>query len=104
MIPSFSLAIHGGAGVPHRKDMTPEREAACHAALEWVLKSGEAVLSRDGSALDAVTAAVLALEDEPLFNAGRGAVFTRDGKQEMDAAIMDGQDRRAGAEIGRAHV
>lgn len=97
---SFSLAIHGGAGVLHRSQMTPEREAACHAALARVLATGEAVLAQDGTALDAVTAAVCALEDEPLFNAGRGAVFTRDGRQEMDAAIMDGRDRRAGAVAG----
>ncbi|MGY9050043.1 hypothetical protein P775_03490 [Puniceibacterium antarcticum] len=100
MTGSFSLAIHGGAGVLPRDCMTPEREAACHVALERVLKVGEAVLQKDGSALDAVTAAVCALEDEPLFNAGRGAVFTRDGVQEMDAAIMDGRDRSAGAVAG----
>lgn len=97
---NFSLAIHGGAGVPPRGRMTAERETACHAALERVLLAGEAVLSRDGTALDAVTAAVCVLEDEPLFNAGRGAVFTRDGRQEMDAAVMDGRDRRAGAVAG----
>lgn len=97
---SFSLAIHGGAGVPHRSHMTPEREAACHAALSRVIETGVAVLARDGTALDAVTQAVCALEDEPLFNAGRGAVFTRDGRQEMDAAVMDGAGRRAGAVAG----
>lgn len=96
----YSLAIHGGAGVLHRSRMSQEREAACRAALERVLVSGEAVLAEDGTAVDAVTAAVCALEDEPLFNAGRGAVFTRDGNQEMDAAIMDGRSRRAGAVAG----
>ena len=96
----FSLAIHGGAGVPPRERMTASREAACHAALARVMEAGETVLAQDGSALDAVAAAVCALEDEPLFNAGRGAVFTRDGTQEMDAAIMDGRDRRAGAVAG----
>ena len=96
----FSLAIHGGAGVMPRDSMTPDREARLHAALTRVLDAGEAVLSRDGSALDAVTAAVCVLEDEPLFNAGRGAVFTRDGRQEMDAAVMDGRDRSAGAVAG----
>lgn len=96
----FSLAIHGGAGVPHRGRMTPEREAACHSALARAVAAGEAVLARGGGALDAVTAAVCALEDEPLFNAGRGAVFTSDGRQEMDAAIMDGRHRQAGAVAG----
>ena len=100
MTHGFSLAIHGGAGVMARDSMTPEREAQYHAALDRALGAGEAVLLQDGSALDAVTAAVCALEDEPLFNAGRGAVFTRDGTQEMDAALMDGSDRRAGAVAG----
>lgn len=100
MSDSFNLAIHGGAGVMARTSMTPEREAACHAALDRALGAGEAVLADNGTAIDAVTAAVCALEDEPLFNAGRGAVFTQDGRQEMDAAIMDGQSRRAGAVAG----
>ncbi len=96
----FALAIHGGAGVLPRPEMTEDAAAARHAALARVLAAGEAVLAADGSALDAVTAAVRALEDEPLFNAGRGAVFTRAGTHEMDAAIMDGRDRRAGAVAG----
>lgn len=100
MTHGFSLAIHGGAGVLARDCMTPEREAQYHAALDSALGAGEAVLSRDGNAVDAVTAAVCSLEDEPLFNAGCGAVFTRDGTQEMDAALMDGSDRRAGAVAG----
>ncbi|TPW26064.1 isoaspartyl peptidase/L-asparaginase family protein [Pararhizobium mangrovi] len=93
---TYTLAVHGGAGTLLRGDMTPEREAAYHAALAHVVATGEAVLKANGSALDAVTAAVCALEDEPLFNAGRGAVFTDAGTQEMDAAIMEGRDRRAG--------
>jgi beta-aspartyl-peptidase (threonine type) len=100
MSDTFSLAIHGGAGVMTRTRMTPEREAAYHAALNRALGAGEDVLSADGTALDAVTAAVCALEDEPLFNAGRGAVFTRDGTHEMDAAVMNGTDRRAGCVAG----
>ena len=96
----YVLVIHGGAGVLPRERMAPEREAACHAALDRALVAGEAVLAADGTALDAVATAVCALEDEPLFNAGRGAVFTRDGRHEMDAAIMDGRDRRAGAVAG----
>ena len=100
MIRGFSLAVHGGAGVLRHDCMTPEREAGYHAALDRVLSAGEAVLETDGSALDAVTQAVCALEDEPLFNAGRGAVFTRDKQQEMDASIMDGSNRQAGAVAG----
>ena len=96
----YALVIHGGAGVLPRDRMTPEREEACHAALDRVLSAGEAVLAVGGAALDAVTAAVCALEDEPLFNAGRGAVFTREGRHEMDASVMDGRDRRAGAVAG----
>lgn len=100
MSDNFSLAIHGGAGVMTRKRMTPELEAAYHAALNRALDAGEDVLSADGTALDAVIAAVCALEDETLFNAGRGAVFTRDGTHEMDAAVMNGTDRRAGCVAG----
>ncbi|MCF3974658.1 isoaspartyl peptidase/L-asparaginase family protein [Paracoccus salsus] len=102
MTKGFALAIHGGAGVAPRTQMTSQREAAYHAALSRVLRIGEDILAADGTALDAVTAAVSALEDEPLFNAGRGAVFTRDGTHEMDAAIMDGRSRRAGAVAGIA--
>lgn len=96
----FTLAIHGGAGTLLRASMTPEREAAYHAGLRRALAAGHAVLAAGGRALDAVTAAVMALEDEPLFNAGRGAVYTSAGKQEMDAAIMNGQDHAAGAVAG----
>ncbi len=97
---TYALAIHGGAGVLRRSRMTPEREAAYHAGLARALEAGHAILRDGGAALDAVTAAVCALEDEPLFNAGRGAVFTADGKQEMDAAVMEGTNRRAGAVAG----
>ncbi|MBM6593686.1 isoaspartyl peptidase/L-asparaginase family protein [Microvirga pudoricolor] len=96
----FTLAIHGGAGTILKSRMTPEKEAAYHAGLRRALEAGRAVLADGGAALDAVTAAVMALEDEPLFNAGRGAVYTSAGKQEMDAAIMDGRDRAAGAVAG----
>ncbi|WP_210251029.1 isoaspartyl peptidase/L-asparaginase family protein [Microvirga thermotolerans] len=96
----FVLAIHGGAGTILRSKMTPEREAAYHAGLRRALEAGRAVLADGGLALDAVTAAVMALEDEPLFNAGRGAVYTAAGRQEMDAAVMDGRDRAAGAVAG----
>jgi beta-aspartyl-peptidase (threonine type) len=100
MTKGFALAVHGGAGVLPPADMTSDREAAYHGARARGLQAGEAVLAADGTALDAVTAAVTALEDEPLFNAGRGAVFTEDGTHEMDAAIVDGQGRRAGAVAG----
>jgi beta-aspartyl-peptidase (threonine type) len=96
----YALAIHGGAGTLRRGDMTVEREALYRAGLARALAAGSDVLAQGGSALDAVTRAVCALEDDPLFNAGRGAVFTRAGTQEMDAAVMDGHDRRAGAVAG----
>lgn len=97
---TYSLAIHGGAGTLLKENMTPEKEAAYHDALARALEAGEAILREGGSAMDAVEAAVCALEDEPLFNAGRGAVYTSEGTQEMDAAVMDGRDRRAGSVAG----
>jgi L-asparaginase / beta-aspartyl-peptidase len=96
----YALAIHGGAGTLKRGEMSAEREALYRAGLARALAAGRDVLALGGSALDAVTRAVCALEDDPLFNAGRGAVFTRAGSQEMDAAVMDGRDRRAGAVAG----
>lgn len=97
---TYTLALHGGAGTILKSRMTEEMEAAYHAALARALEAGESVLREGGAALDAVCATVCALEDEPLFNAGRGAVFTSAGQQEMDAAVMDGRDRRAGAVAG----
>lgn len=97
---SYSLAIHGGAGTILPDLMTPEKEAAYHAGLVRALEAGRSILSAGGTALDAVTAAVMTLEDEPLFNAGRGAVYNAAGVQEMDACIMDGRDRRTGAVAG----
>ncbi len=96
----YSLAVHGGAGTHPRTRMTDAMAHDYHTALKAVLSAGEAVLRDGGSALDAVTQAVCALEDDPLFNSGRGAVFTATGAQEMDAAVMDGTDRRAGAVAG----
>lgn len=93
----WRLVIHGGAGVILRENMTPEREAAFEAALQRAMEAGAAVLRDGGEAIDAVQAAVLVMEDDPLFNAGYGAVFTADGGHELDAAIMDGRDRNAGA-------
>ncbi|MBK0326145.1 isoaspartyl peptidase/L-asparaginase [Rhodobacteraceae bacterium F11138] len=97
---TYSLAIHGGAGTILKSNMTAEKEAIYHAGLACAIAAGQAVLRDGGSAMDAVVASVCALEDDPLFNAGRGAVFTSDGKQEMDAAVMDGSDRRAGSVAG----
>jgi isoaspartyl peptidase/L-asparaginase-like protein (Ntn-hydrolase superfamily) len=97
---SFSLVVHGGAGTMRPGTMSPEMEASHHHGLRVVLRAGYTVLAAGGSALDAVTAAVMALEDDPLFNAGRGAVFTSGGRQEMDAAVMDGATHAAGAVAG----
>jgi len=96
----FALAVHGGAGTVGRGDMTAERAVLYREGLRRAITVGRDVLAGGGGALCAVTAAVCALEDDPLFNAGRGAVFTRAGTQEMDAAVMDGRDRRAGAVAG----
>jgi len=92
-----ALAIHGGAGTILRSTMTPELEREYRAGLEAALKTGWEILSAGGSALDAVEQTVCSLEDFPLFNAGRGSVFTHDGKNEMDASIMDGRTLDAGA-------
>lgn len=98
--PKWSIAIHGGAGTLDRKDMTAERDAAYRASLKAALDAGTAVLARGGSALDAVTAVVVRLEEDEKFNAGKGAVFTWDGGHELDAAIMDGRSRAAGSVAG----
>ncbi|HMT45717.1 MAG TPA: isoaspartyl peptidase/L-asparaginase [Novosphingobium sp.] len=98
--PRWSIAIHGGAGTMTREAMTPGKEAEYRAALDRALAAGTAVLERGGSAMDAVEAAVVVMEDDPHFNAGRGAVFTWDGVNELDAAIMDGRTRAAGAVTG----
>jgi len=97
------LVIHGGAGL-ERKDVTPQDEAAIRAALTLALKKGHEALAAGKPALDAVTAAITVLEDDPLFNAGKGAVFTHDGKNELDASIMDGATLRAGAVANVHHV
>jgi L-asparaginase / beta-aspartyl-peptidase len=100
MAADWTLVIHGGAGVLERAKMTPERDKATRAALAASLRAGGDILDRGGTALDAVEAAVRVLEDDPNFNAGKGAVFTAEGTNELDAAIMDGRDRRAGAVAG----
>lgn len=96
----WTLVIHGGAGVLEREHMTPERDRETRAGLTRALEAGAAILDKGGSSLDAVEAAVKILEDDPNFNAGRGAVFTYEGKNELDAAIMDGRDRKAGSVAG----
>lgn len=93
----WSLVIHGGSGMIERARLKPPEEAAIRAALALALATGGGVLEAGGSAVDAVEAAVKVLEDDAHFNAGRGAVFAYDGVNRMDAAIMDGRDRRAGA-------
>ena len=98
--PRWSFAIHGGAGVIERASLSPEQDAAYRAALTRALEAGGAVLARGGAALDAVQAAVEVMEDDPLFNAGRGAVFTAAGRNELDAAVMNGSDLTAGAVAG----
>jgi beta-aspartyl-peptidase (threonine type) len=98
--PAWRLVIHGGAGVIERSRLTPEQDREIRAALDRALAAGQSVLAGGGAALDAVEAAVLVLEDDPHFNAGRGSVFTWDGHIEMDAAIMDGRERNAGAVTG----
>jgi beta-aspartyl-peptidase (threonine type) len=100
----FGFVIHGGAGTIERGRMTPEREAAYRAALSGALTAGFEVLQRGGPGLDAVVAAIRLLEDSPLFNAGKGAVFTAEGTNELDASIMDGRTLKAGAAAGLKRV
>lgn len=99
-----ALVIHGGAGVIERGSLEPETEKGIRAALQQALDAGGSVLDGGGSALDAVEAAVLVLEESPHFNAGRGAVFNAAGGHELDASIMEGHTRRAGAVAGVATV
>ena len=100
----ISLVIHGGAGTILKEDMTPALEKAYVQGLQAALDAGYAVLEQDGSAANAVKAVIVILEDNMLFNAGRGSVFTKKGVQEMDAAIMDGKDLSAGAVAGISNV
>ena len=97
-----AIAIHGGAGTIRREDMTAEREAEFRAALEEAVRVGHGVLSAGGASLDAVRSAINLLEDSPLFNAGKGSVFNAEGKNELDASVMDGATRNAGAVAGVA--
>lgn len=100
----FALAIHGGAGAISKKEMTPELEQNYHEALRDALLAGYEILVNNGSSINAVQQAILVLEDCPLFNAGKGAVFTSAGENELDAAIMDGKTLMAGMIAGVKHI
>src|SRR3982751_2474898 len=93
----FTIAVHGGAGTILKQDMTPELEQSYKQGLQEALIAGYAVLQKNGAAMDAVITASVVLEDNILFNAGRGSVFTKKGLHEMDALIMNGADLSAGA-------
>lgn len=100
----ITLVIHGGAGTIRKENMSPEKEAAYHAALKQALEAGYSILDSGGTSVDAVIAAIKVMEDSPLFNAGRGAVFTNEGKNELDASIMDGSTLMAGAVAGVTRI
>ncbi len=100
----FGLVIHGGAGTIERSKMTPEREREYRSGIERALAAGYEILKRGGSSLDATEAAIRVLEDDPHFNAGRGAVFTNVGTNELDAAVMDGKTFKAGAVACLKHI
>ena len=100
----YSIAIHGGAGAVSRQSLSAERERQYRDGLAVALDAGYAILEKGGSSLDAVTAAVHTLEDDPLFNSGRGAALTCDGAAELDAAVMEGRQLRAGAVAAVRHV
>jgi beta-aspartyl-peptidase (threonine type) len=97
---NYALAIHGGAGTILKSTMTPEKELAYKNGLQDAIEAGESILKSGGSAFDAVETAIIKLENNPLFNAGKGAVFTNNGTHEMDASIMNGKDLMAGAIAG----
>jgi L-asparaginase / beta-aspartyl-peptidase len=100
----WALEVHGGAGVIERKNLGPDGDKHYREGLDRAIRAGAAILDKGGSAVDAVEAALHVLEDDPLFNAGKGAVFTREGKNEMDASIMDGATLKAGAVAGVMHT
>ncbi len=102
--PEFAIVIHGGAGTILKKNMTPEKEAAYKAKLEEAIKVGHDILKNGGTSLDAVEKTINVLEDSPLFNAGKGAVFTHEETNELDASIMDGKTLNAGASAGTTTV
>ncbi|WP_299345578.1 isoaspartyl peptidase/L-asparaginase [uncultured Maritalea sp.] len=101
---AWGIALHGGAGTITRDKLTPEKEAECHEGLAAALKAGSDILQAGGTSLDAVEATVRSLEDNVLFNAGKGAVLTSEGNFELDASIMDGKDLDAGGVINVGHI
>jgi len=102
--PDIGIVIHGGAGTIVKGKMTPQKEAAYKAKLNEALDTGYAILKKGGTSLDAVEAAIRIMEDSPLFNAGKGAVFTGEGKNELDASLMEGKTLNAGAVAGVQHI
>ncbi len=102
--PPFAIAIHGGAGTITRKDMTPEKELQYKMALDSAISIGTKALEEGKSCMDAVEKTIRFLEDNPLFNAGKGAVFTHEGKNELDASIMEGASLKAGSIGGVSHI
>ena len=100
----WAIVVHGGAGVIEKSALGPDGDKAYRAGLDRAIHAGAAVLDKGGSALDAVEATLHVLEEDPHFNAGKGAVFTREGKNEMDASIMDGSNLKAGAVAGVQRV
>ena len=103
-MPNYAIAIHGGAGTILQSTMTPEKELAYKTALKDAIDAGETILLNGGTSLDAVEKAIISLENNPLFNAGKGAVFTNEGKNELDASIMNGKDLTAGAVAGVKNI
>src|SRR5262249_26278698 len=100
MPPKWAVAVHGGAGVMDRTSMSPETERAYRTALAVAIEAAAKTLREGGCSLDAVESAIRIMEDDPLFNAGRGSVFTAAGRNELDASIMDGRKLNAGAVAG----
>lgn len=100
----YAIAIHGGAGTILQSTMTPEKELAYKNGLKDAIEAGETILKNGGSAFDAVEKTIIVLEDNPLFNAGKGAVFTNEGKHELDASIMNGKDLMAGCVAGVQYI
>lgn len=101
---TFGLAMHGGAGIILKKNMSDEKEASYRKAIDFALETGYAVLEKGGSAMEAVEAAIITLEDNPLFNAGKGAVFTHKGTHTLDASVMHGAELDAGAVAGVGQI
>ncbi len=102
--PEYVLVIHGGAGIILKENMTTEKEAAYLEKMNEALEAGEHILKNGGTSLDAVTETIIVMENSPLFNAGKGAVFTAEGVNEMDASIMEGKFHKAGAITGVQHI